>query len=100
LGLKFNIHDGQDAKGLISFTFDTWTSDSGKPYLSITGHYISAPADKPLDWKLKVDQLAFAPFEGCHSGANMSKILVHTVDRYSIRNRVTQSLLCFRLITH
>ena len=34
-----------NVKGKVSFTFDTWTSDAQDPYLSVTGHYITAPAD-------------------------------------------------------
>jgi hypothetical protein len=33
----------------ISFTFDSWTSGAGNPYLSVTGHYIFAPADRPQE---------------------------------------------------
>ena len=32
-----------NVEGKVSFTFDTWTSDAQDPYLSITGHYITAP---------------------------------------------------------
>ena len=78
--------------GQISYTFDTWTSETGDPYLSITGHYISAPDDWPQDWELKSEQLAFAPFEGNHSGANMANVLVRTVDRYGIREKVRANL--------
>jgi hypothetical protein len=78
--------------GQISFTFDTWTSETRDPYLSVTGHYISAPRDRPQDWELKSEQLAFAPFEGNHSGANMANVLVRTVDRYGIREKVCTDL--------
>jgi hypothetical protein len=78
----------QEVEGQVSFTFDTWTSNSGKPYLSVTGHYIAVPEEKPLEWQLQSEQLAFTPFEGHHSGANMAKILVRTVDRYGIRSKV------------
>jgi hypothetical protein len=37
----------KEIPGQVSFTFDSWTSDSGNPYLSVTGHYIDAPADAP-----------------------------------------------------
>ncbi|KAH7903283.1 hypothetical protein BJ138DRAFT_964298, partial [Hygrophoropsis aurantiaca] len=56
----------------VSFTFDSWTSDNGDPYLSMTGHYIDAPAKAPQDWELKCDQLTFTPIEGNHSGSNLS----------------------------
>jgi hypothetical protein len=76
----------------ISFTFDTWTSETGDPYLSITAHYISAHEDRPQDWELRSEQLAFVPFEGNHSGANMANVLVRTVDRYGIREKVCTAL--------
>lgn len=79
-------------EGKVSFTFDTWTSDSHDPYLSVTGHYIDAPVDKPQDWELKSEQLAFTHFEGNHSGANMANVLIRTVDRYGLRNKVCTTL--------
>jgi hypothetical protein len=78
----------QNTPGQISTTFDTWTSGSGEPYLSVTGHYIDSPPERPQDWTLRTEQLAFAPFKGNHSGPNMSKILVRTIDRYGIRDKV------------
>jgi hypothetical protein len=74
--------------GLISFTFDAWTSRNGDPFLSMTAHYIAASADDPNDWKLKCDQLAFTPIEGNHSGANMANIILRILDRYEIRHKV------------
>jgi hypothetical protein len=74
--------------GQISFTFDTWTSETRDPYLSVTGHYISFPKERPHDWELKSEQLAFVPFEGNHSGANMANVLVRTIDHYGIREKV------------
>jgi len=35
--------------------FDAWMSKLGDPYLSITGHYIDAPADQLNNWKLKME---------------------------------------------
>ncbi len=75
----------------VSFTFDTWTSEPGDPYLSITGHYIDAPADRPKDWELKMEQLSFEEIKGRHMGRNMAEILVHTVDRYQIHGKVSCS---------
>jgi hypothetical protein len=75
----------------VSFTFDTWTSKTGDPFLSITGHYIAAPIEKPQDWELKSEQLAFAPFEGHHSGENMANVIIRVMDRYGIRNKVCAS---------
>ena len=75
-------------EGKVSFTFDTWTSDAHDPYLSVTGHYITAPEGQPREWKLKSEQLAFTHFEGNHSGANMASVLIRTVDRYDLRKKV------------
>jgi hypothetical protein len=86
----------QDVPGLISFTFDTWTSDIGAPYLGVTGHYIDAPKQNPTAWELKCEQLAYTPLHGNHSGANMSKILLHTLDRYDIREKVIITLIIFQ----
>ena len=74
----------------ISFTFDAWTSEPGDPYLSITGHYIDAPADRPNDWELKSEQLAFQEIEGRHTGKNIAQILSRTVDRYGIHGKVSE----------
>jgi hypothetical protein len=69
-------------------TFDTWTSSSGDPFLSLTAHYIDTPVDKPQQWVLKSDQLAFTPIIGNHSGANIGRILMEAIDEYDIRNKV------------
>jgi len=42
--IHFGKHRGQ---GFIYL--DTWTSDAQDPYLSVTGHYITAPEDQPQD---------------------------------------------------
>jgi len=78
----------QNTPGQISTTFNTWTSSSGELYLSVTGHYIDSPPECPQDWTLQTEQLAFAPFKGNHSGPNMSKILVRTINHYGIYDKV------------
>jgi hypothetical protein len=72
----------------VSFTFDLWTSAAGDPYISITGHYIDASPDGSHQWELKTEQLAFKNVEGRHTGKNIAKILVETVDRYELRGKV------------
>jgi len=69
-------------------TFDSWTSIPGDPFLSVTAHYIDSPVDKPQEWVLRSDQLAFAHIEGNHSGANIGRILIETIDNYGIRSKV------------
>ena len=75
----------------VSFTFDAWTSQPGDPYLSITGHYIDAPADNPKDWQLKTEQLAFEEIKGRHTGKNMAEVLSRTMDWYQIHGKVSQT---------
>ena len=77
-----------NVEGKVSFTFDTWTSDAHDPYISVTGHYITAPKGQPHNWELKSEQLAFTHFEGNHSGANMADVLARTIDRYDLRDKV------------
>ena len=79
----------KDIPGKVSFTFDTWTSEAGDPYLSMTGHYIAGPKESPQDWKLKSEQLGFTHIEGNHSGANLGGILIWTIDKYGIRQKVS-----------
>lgn len=69
-------------------TFDSWTSIIGEPFFSVTGHYIWNPPDKPLQWELKREQLDFSRVDGNHSGQNIGRVLVETIDRYNIHNKV------------
>jgi hypothetical protein len=84
-----------NAEGKVSFTFDTWTSGAHDPYLSVTGHYITAPNNQPQDWELKSEQLAFTHFEGNHSGANMANVLFRTVEKYGLRDKVCNNFYLF-----
>ncbi|THU77940.1 hypothetical protein K435DRAFT_877197 [Dendrothele bispora CBS 962.96] len=59
----------------VSITFDLWTSDPSDPYMSITGHYIWAPADCPTEWDLKSEQLSFAPFSASSDSSSIIQIL-------------------------
>jgi hypothetical protein len=69
-------------------------SSLGNPYLSITGHYIDAPADRPGDWELKSEQLVFMTIEGHHTGKNMVQIIMCTVDCYNLHGKV-RSLISY-----
>jgi hypothetical protein len=79
----------------ISFTFDAWTSASGDPYMSLTAHYIDAPADRPDAWELKSEQLIFQEIHGRHTGKNMGDLLTCALDRYELRGKVRFSSLSF-----
>jgi hypothetical protein len=81
----------------ISFTFDVWMSAPGHPYLSLTAHFIDAPADHPTAWELRSDQLIFQEIQGRHMGKNMGEILSRALDRYNLCGKV-RSLLHSSLI--
>jgi hypothetical protein len=76
----------------VSFTFDTWTSAPGDPYISLTAHYIYAPADHPSSWFLKSEQLLFQEIQGRHTSKNMSSILRLAIDKYGLRGKVCVDL--------
>ena len=61
----------------------------------MTGHYITGTKESPQDWKLKSEQLGFTHIEGNHSGANLGGILMWTIDRYGIRQKVRILTLFF-----
>jgi hypothetical protein len=76
----------------VSFTFDAWTSAPGDPYLSLTAHYIDAPANRPNAWELKCDQLIFQEIDRRHTGKNMGEILGRTLSRYDLHGKVCPSM--------
>ena len=84
----------------MSLTFDSWTSLTGDPFLGITAHYIYSPLDKPQQWVLKTDQLAFTPITGNHSGKNIAKILLEAIDAFDLREKVCCLTLRLLAITH
>ncbi|MGH7240294.1 MAG: hypothetical protein ACREHG_09580 [Candidatus Saccharimonadales bacterium] len=90
----------QDAPRMISITFDTWMSAALDPYLAITAHYISAPPEKPLDWTLESDIIAFTHFKGRHSGANMAQVIMRVVDQYGFRSKVSLEAMFILLQSH
>jgi hypothetical protein len=81
-------HNMKNLPSKVSFTFDAWTFAPGDPYLSLTVHYIDAPADHPNLWSLKSKQLLFQEIEGQHTGKNMSEILRCAIERYELRGKV------------
>jgi hypothetical protein len=88
IGCILLVKGRQHVDSQVSFTFDSWTSLAGDPFLSVTAHYIDAMDNNPQKWDLKTEQLAFTPIRGDHSGANIAKILVDTIDRFGIRAKV------------
>jgi hypothetical protein len=52
-------------------------------------HYVDSPVDKPHQWVLKEDQLAFAPLEGHHTGVNIASLIVSVLSEYGISEKVS-----------
>lgn len=69
-------------------TQDAWTSGSGTPVININGHYIDAPADRPTEWEIVTEELAFMRLDGRHTGERIGAALVETIDRYKLRTKV------------
>ncbi|KAJ6551552.1 hypothetical protein B0H19DRAFT_1297047 [Mycena capillaripes] len=46
------------------------------------------PADRPNEWELMTEELAFMKLEGRHTGANIGKAVVETIDHYGMSNKV------------
>ena len=76
----------------ISFTFDTWTSGPGDPYILVTAHYIDAPASRPDVWELRAKQLIFQEIQGRHTGKNIGEILSRTLAQYELHGKVQYSV--------
>jgi hypothetical protein len=56
--------------------------------LGITAHYVTGSPKNPQQWELKTEQLAFTPIVGNHSGENIAKILLETIDTFGLRSKV------------
>jgi hypothetical protein len=80
--------------GLLSLTGDTWTTKSGKCFMSVTSHWIGASIECPSEWQLHSAQLGFAEVDGHHSGANLAQLVVRIIDRYDAREKVCYSIYC------
>jgi len=75
-------------EGEISFTFDSWTSESSHPYLLVTAHYIDSPKDQLDQWVIRKAQFTFVPLEGPHTGANITSVISSMLDWYDICEKV------------
>ncbi|KIJ35960.1 hypothetical protein M422DRAFT_180009, partial [Sphaerobolus stellatus SS14] len=73
--------------GLISFTFDAWTSEALDPYLAMTAHYIYSSPDEPTKWSLEGNVIGFSLIIGDHSGRNTARIVTRIIDRYVLREK-------------
>jgi hypothetical protein len=82
----------QMVPGKISFTTDIWTSPSTKSFLSLTAHFI----DK--DWKLQSVIIDFIQMYGSHTGENIKNTFISGLENLSIKNKVINIFLYFKLI--
>jgi hypothetical protein len=72
----------------ISITFDSWTSEPGMPFLSVTAHYIDSQDGKPQEWELKSEQLTFMIINGNHNSSNIGRILIETINNCNFHTKV------------
>ena len=66
----------------ISIALDCWTSPFSQAFMAISGYFIDE------DWQYREILLGFEPLYGTHSGANLSVVLLETLQRHKIEDRV------------
>jgi hypothetical protein len=69
-----------DAK--LSIALDCWTSPFSQAFMAITGYFIDT------DWVYREVLLDFKPIHGAHTGVNLSSVLMETLRRHGIEDRV------------
>ncbi len=72
------------APGRISFTVDCWSSSSMDAYISVTAHYISAVKG----WVMDDELAAFKYVRGSHSGENLARVVINSLDDLGITKKV------------
>jgi hypothetical protein len=66
----------------LSIALDCWTSPFSQAFMAITGYFIDA------DWVYREVLLDFKPIYGAHTGANLSSVLMETLVKHGIEDRV------------
>jgi hypothetical protein len=61
---------------------DAWTSSNYLPFLGITAHWIT---DR---WELKNTLVDFVKLEGPHSGKNIKKVFLNSLNNLGITTKV------------
>jgi hypothetical protein len=77
----------------VSMMFNSWTSIIGDLFFSVTSYYIWNPDDKPQQWELRREQLSFEYIVGNHSGQNIARMLINSIDTYVLQEKVRSGLL-------
>jgi len=81
----------QDLPSLVSFTFNTWTSELLDAYIIITAYYIYSPPKDPMKWSLEANIIGLASIVGGHTRYNTAYIVTPIVDCYSLWRKVCLS---------
>lgn len=55
--------------------------------MNVNSHYIDAPVDRPNDWVMRTDELAFMKIDGRHTGQNLGAALFRTLERYNLQGK-------------
>lgn len=66
----------------ISITCDAWTSPSSIPMLGITAHWMTD------EFLMRSVVLALKEIDGAHTGKNMAVLIKHTLDQFSITDKL------------
>lgn len=66
----------------LSVALDCWTSPFQQAFMAITGYFI----DK--DWQYREILLGFEPLHDRHTGANLSAVLLDTLQQHNLVDRV------------
>jgi hypothetical protein len=66
----------------LSVALDCWTSPFQQAFMAITGYFI----DK--DWQYREILLGFEPLHDKHTGANLSAVLLETLQQHNLVDRV------------
>jgi hypothetical protein len=69
-----------DAK--LSLALDCWTSPFQQAFMAITAYFLDQ------NWDYRKVLLGFEPLSGTHSGANLSEVVVRTLQQHQILDRV------------
>jgi hypothetical protein len=75
--------------GQISFTIDSWSDQSRKPYLAITAHWIAEHNDTGA-LRLKTALIAFHHIRGGHDGVSLAHVVLGLLNRAEIITKVRQ----------
>lgn len=77
---KLIVEIPEDVK--VSIALDCWTSPDQKPFMAITGYFITE------DFHYREVLLGFPPVPGSHTGSNLAEIVIQTIKRHGLCHRI------------